>query len=221
MDRVYRAWFKLHGRDSYFFVHEADFDDWKDTEGISLEEQPCYCLEKAELKPEHEVMIKMMRIIKRRSLQEIKKSEADEHGYRLLRASVRYYGNDRKEKDKAWLVRKATPYSIRMDLKAVTEIIKEDLKDYYNGVMHIETHNSIGMLLTTPALKMKWHKEKEMKASDRTERAGAEWVKMGYLDRLDKYGIPYDADVVFDIEEITYNFGAGYYEVAYWATAPI
>ena len=221
MDKVYTAWFKVDDEDRYLYLPEREIESWKDMEGFEIEETPCFCLEEAELKPEHDVMLKMMKIIRRRSLQEIKKSEADEHGYKLLRASVRYYSISRKERDKAWLIKKATPYSINMDLKAVKALILNDLKEYYNSVMHIEVYNGIGVLLTTPEKKMKWHKEKKMRASDRTEKRGAEYVQYGYLDELDKYGIPYTSDVIFDIEEISYNYGAGYYEVAYWATAPI
>lgn len=78
---------------------------------------------------EYHGLQKALRIVRDRAVQQVEKSETDEHGYQLLRAEYRPYQGTSYE---AWLVTRRTPYSVHMGVSEVSEVISRDLDDFYD-----------------------------------------------------------------------------------------
>jgi len=72
---------------------------------------------------------KALRMVHDRALQQVKKSETDEHGYCFKSARKKFYKTLNRE---LWLVTKTTPYSCQIDGETALTLITNDLKSYYN-----------------------------------------------------------------------------------------
>lgn len=187
MDKVYTAWFSINGEDRYIYIPESEVKYWEGLEGFDIRDESCICLEKEEVTPEQKIMVKMVDIIRRRSLQEIKKSKADEHGYRLLRANKRKREPNWKE---SWIIKKETPYSVEMSVEVAYKLIEDDFYNFYNFVKKYPMRTFANVI---------FGREKE-EIED-------------YLRKRDILGKP----LVLDIVGIEANYGKGMYEVTYWA----
>lgn len=153
---------------------------------------------------------KALRIVRDRALQEIEKSEADEHGYRFLRADKRSFNYAQKEL-KAWLITKSTPYSIKMSPDDALAIIENDLHDFYN-FRDLPTYEE-GL---TP---MKLSSEELLRLRKMYFEEG--YDPEGQLPETE-YFINFifenNGTVIFDISKLSGNLSSGCYEVTYWAT---
>ena len=58
---------------------------------------------------------KAVRIVKDRAIQQVDKATADKYGYTLMRADKKRYNYEQDEK--AWLITRNTPYSIKIGLE--------------------------------------------------------------------------------------------------------
>lgn len=192
--------------ETYVYVPDNYWDD-------HCEPETFYVLSEEELKPEQEIMIKMINIIRRRALQEIKKSEADEHGYRFLDAEVRKYDG----REKAFLIKKATPYSTKMDLKAVKYLIVSDIEEFYNGVLGYN-EKKIGQFGNVTAKDILGYAKHEKKFYDDVNPESDYGV---FFEHMKSRNIEIGDPLVVDIKNIHANLGSGYYEVSYWATGII
>lgn len=176
---------------------------------------------------------KAIRVIRDRALQQIDKSQADEHGYTLLRADRKYH-KDYNIKG-LWLITKSTPYSIKIPLGNVTPLIERDLKDFYG-------------LFDLYPLKYQdiyRNEQHEMKYGDRVEWLSPSdlfehWDDIMASNVIDTYdyniskGYPgrwykacrewidnVDRKITFDMCKISCNFAKGVYEVSYWGLKSI
>lgn len=154
----------------------------------SCEPETYYVFREDELDPQGKLYLNMLRIIKDRSLQQIDKSKADEHGYRLLRANKRKREKNWKE---AWIIKKETPYSVEMDAEVAYKLIESDLFNFYHYVKKYPMSKFVNVLF------------------------GAEREEIEeYLRNRDILG----KTLILDIVGIEGNYGKGVYEVTYWAT---
>lgn len=188
MDKVYTAWFSINGEDRYIYIPDSEVKYWEGMEGFDIRDESCICLEKEEVTPDQKIMVKMMDIIRRRSLQAIKKSKADEHGYRLLRANKRKREPNWKE---SWIIKKETPYSVEMSADVAYKLIEDDFYNFYNFVKKYSMSKLMNLMI----------------GRDRNEIEE-------YLKKRDLLGKP----LVLDIVGIEANYGKGVYEVTYWAS---
>lgn len=168
-----------------------------------------------------------LRIVRDRALQQIDKSKADDHGYRLLRGDYRSYD---KGKYKAWLITKSTPYSIKIPFKKAYSIMAKDLKDFYGyvgkiKVSYIPSHSVYGteetsVLSSTDLIKI----SDEM--ADESYSGNQEGF---YLDNSPKGHAVYDyfkkhgigQEITFEISKVSANYAQGVYEITYWSTTQI
>ena len=174
------------------------------------EPETYYVFKEGELDEHGKMYLNMLRIVQDRALQQVEKSRVDEHGYRLIRAQKKKHAGNRE----AWLIKKATPYSIKIDLKSAGALISKDIVDYYHGIYEELKHwHGIydGELLD-------WYRYGWLTYKRDFEHNQA--AKCGFLDRLDALGID-DGKMVLEITEISGNIGTGTYEVTYWANDQI
>lgn len=174
------------------------------------EPETCYVFKEDELDEHGKLYLNMLRIVQDRALQQVEKSKADEHGYRLIRAQKKEHFSNHT----AWLIKKATPYSIKMDLKSAGVLISKDIVDYYHGIYE-ELQHWQGLY----AVKLlDWYKHGWL--TYKRDVKNNEAAECGFLDRLDVLGID-DGKMVLEITEISGNIGTGTYEVTYWANDQI
>ena len=159
---------------------------------------------------------KALRIIKDRSLQQIDKSQADKHGYRLMRAEKRVYG--RKNGKPAYLITKSTPYSIKMDPQVVKNEILDDLKQHYNF---------IGTRTYTDT---RWGQDKKkitlskycdgIEQKDDPTYANRDFYSSNDDEGRAIYQIfqKYNNVFIFEFSKLSSNPAQGVYEITYWAT---
>lgn len=191
-------------KNNFFYIPREFWDQVKENE---LMPEVLYVFREDELDPQGKMYLNMLRIVQDRSLQQVEKSKADEHGYRLIRAQKKKHAGNRE----AWLIKKATPYSIKMDLRSAGMLISKDIVDYYHGIYEELKHwRGVyeGDLLD-------WYRYGWLTYKRDFEHNKA--AECGFLDRLDVLGID-DGKMVFEIAEISGNIGTGTYEVAYWAS---
>lgn len=81
---------------------------------------------------EYHGLLKTLRVVRDRALQQVDKSKTDEHGYLLMRAERRVY---RGTGYLAWLITKRTPYSCHMAAQDALNIITRDLHDFYHTIL--------------------------------------------------------------------------------------
>lgn len=187
------------GDDEYVYAPEKY---WKMEQ---CEPEVLYVFKEDELQPGGKMYLNALRIIGDRARQQVEKSKADEHGYRLLRATKKNYEKDHK----AWYIRKETPYSIKMDdTKLAYFKITQDLYDYYNYVFDQSDHDRVySGGYWTPDNIIRWY---ENEASPDH-----------FIRHLESRNIEVGEAVIFEIGEISLNYGTGKYEISYWATDPI
>ncbi len=156
-----------------------------------------------------------LRIIKDRSLQQIDKSQADKHGYRLMRGEKRNYGKKGKQ---AYLITKSTPYSIKMDPQVVKDEILDDLRQYYSFIdnrTYIDTRCNQKRKRITPS-----------KYCDGIEQKDdPQWADRDFYGSNDDEGRAiyqifqeYNDVFIFEISKLSSNQAQGVYEITYWAT---
>lgn len=196
-------------RDQYVYAPERFWHLEK------CEPETLYVFKEDELDPQGKLYLNMLRIIKDRSLQQIDKSKADEHGYRTL---------DVVEKKEFFIIRKATPYSIKMDIGVVAALIKSDLEEYYNGIFdNVRYTVNNGMRIFETEVMFRDIEQMNKYRRESLERKKEEgYPKEGaFLKYIDEKGIELGAPLVEGIEKIHANIGNGYYEVIYKATGII
>lgn len=160
---------------------------------------------------------KAVRIVRDRAIQQIDKSQADEHGYRLLRADLRQYS--REQNNKGWLITRSTPYSVKMGLEDAYAMILFDLREYYGyrDIPKIEAHaGSLSKYVDFDADEiLDYYKRFYVDKDTRRNISNQEMLRK--LDFMDSC----DGKFAFEINRIASNASAGVYEVSYWATALI
>lgn len=159
-----------------------------------------------------------LRIIKDRSLQEIDKEKADQRGYTLKYAEQRIYDRSHP-KQKAYLISKTTPVSLKIDLETASFLIRKDLASFYNYV-------DLSNIRTC-----KYRSPFKIKAIDLllaiSQRDDPEYTHDFYCDNSDNGRQIKDfldkapTNLIFNIARINANQGQGVYEVSYWATGLI
>ncbi len=77
--------------------------------------------------------LKMLRILRDRSLQSIDRAKADQHGYTIKNAIYRSIDRDYPDL-KACFITKTTPISLKIDAETANEMIRHDFFDFYNYV---------------------------------------------------------------------------------------
>ncbi len=159
---------------------------------------------------------KALRIVKDRSLQQIDKSQADKHGYRLLRADKRVY--DRKNGKYAYQITKSTPYSIKMDPQVVKNVIQEDLTLHYNYV-------GIRTYVDTRVEKQEKRITISKYCDGIVQKDDPQYESRDFYSSNDEEGRAiyqvfkeYDNVFIFEISTLSTNIAQGVYEITYWAT---
>lgn len=172
-------------------------------------------------------LVNALRIVRDRALQQIDKSKADEHGYRLLRGDYRSYN---KDKYKAWLITKSTPYSIKIPFKEAYSIMEQDLKNFYGyigkiKVSYVPSYSTLGREETSVLSSADLIKICEEMA-DENYSGNQEGF---YLDNSPKGHAVYDyfkengigQEITFEITKVSANYAQGVYEISYWSTTQI
>lgn len=163
---------------------------------------------------EYNGYLNAIRVIKDRALQQVSKSEADEHGYKFLRSRRRWYMHE-NDRIQLWLVTKQTPYSVKMPVDVVERSVLSDLETSYNSLITITDYRSDVPSCGTPIKDMfsllrslsVWRGEKPAE------------VYKPLLSLFENKGIDYRKPrVIIELSELNASYAAGVYEVTYWAT---
>lgn len=153
---------------------------------------------------EYNGLQKALRLVRERALQEVKKSTVDKHGYKLLNMSRQRYENTRYAH---WVVKMASPYSIKIDINGVYEIILMDLKEHYGYERFpFESGNEIFYELELL---------ERVEAYALRKAAGRVIEEMDPLEQLIEKR---EGRIVFGLKNIKPNYGSGVYEVEFLAT---
>lgn len=168
-------------------------------------------------KQEYNGLQNALRIVKDRSLQQIDKSVADANGYRLLRTDKKKYNNKNL---KFWLVSKSTPYSIKMPLDVVHELVERDLREYYHYYDWYDYVNRNGSPIITVDQLGYLNK---LCNNDYHERYPESTYEDIFQEIVVSGGYCVDEKLVmsFDLNRISINYASGLYEISYWSTVPI
>jgi len=156
-----------------------------------------------------------LRIIRERALQQIEKSQADEHGYRLLRADFRKYEH---ETGKAWLVTKSTPYSSKMGVEQAKFMIAQDLKSFYEYDEDISYEIEGAELRYMLTAKDICAAIEQVKIKPIQQHEGYLLENSSKGKTLYEVFKRHDCRFGFEISKISINYSSGTYEVSYWAT---
>ena len=154
-----------------------------------------------------------LKIIRDKSLTQISKAEADEHGYSLLSADFKKYNPSFNEM--AWLMVYRTPYSAKMPFETVQMLVTRDLVNHYNYV-HKHTKEEFN-LSTTDGI---YFQELVIEGKDvintakiiregRSASNNKEKAEKEYLNRYSDY-------VCFDLHSIRKDYGNGVYQIKVW-----
>ncbi len=169
-------------------------------------------------KEEYNGYQKMLRILRDRALQEVERSKADRHGYTLRYADYRSYDRTHPEQ-KAYLITKTTPISLKIELQLAYFMLIKDLREYYNYIgdpiliPHPDGKQikiSIPTLLTAISQRDDPLYTREFYVSNSESGVALK----AYLDHIPQL-------ISFGAIKITANIGLGVYEVTYWTSAPI
>lgn len=163
-----------------------------------------------------------LRIVRERAIQQIDRSKADIHGYRLLRAEYEQIRTVREDVF-AWRISKSTPYSAKMDVHTAKLQILQDLKEFYNFVRDEDisyvderenfTRLSFEMLCRGIPSYQGWvNSDRKRDFIVNNDSCGRTLLKL-----FNKH----DGVVAFNIHRLSYNYSSGVYEVTYWASEPI
>lgn len=158
---------------------------------------------------EYNGLLNAVRIVRDRAKQAVKKSQTDEHGYKLLRADRKPFDRDTGD---AWLITKQTPYSVDLSPSEVLFMLKADLWEFYGYSEEVYEHDGFRYFIPP---------KDYIRASEdyvlRSERPFlAENSEKGEL--LKEIFERNQGNVSFFIARVGANYGAGVYEVSYWAT---
>lgn len=158
-----------------------------------------------------------LRIVKDRSLQQIDKSTVDANGYRLLRADKRKYNNKDLE---FWLITKSTPYSIKMPLDVVQELIDRDLREHYH---YYDWHDYVNPM-NMPVIKADMLEYLNRLCNNEYHKRYSETTYEDVFQEIvvaGGYCVDEKLVMSFDLNRISSNYAAGVYEISYWAYVPI
>lgn len=141
---------------------------------------------------------KAIRIIRDKAKLQVDKAQADENGYILLSASRTKIG-----KRKVWQIKKRTPYSIKIGVRDIKDIITKDLKEYYGFIEYRDTD-------TLLLVRDRWKEDENS-------------FNYSYDSYEKELQIMYSTggDFSFKLEKINANLGQGLYEIVYYATEPM
>ena len=168
---------------------------------------------------EYNGLLVALDMVRRRALQQVDTSKADEHSYLLLRADKKLYNEYKK---KCWLVTKTTPYSIKIPPEQAQKLIEKDLRDFYgfvfpkkfkypykgqNGIIKVSEHYLFDKL---------WDKimDKDLDEMYENRDNWNEIISQAYQVR--EYLRSIDFRFSFDICKLSCNYAQGRYEVSYW-----
>lgn len=167
---------------------------------------------------EYHGYLNALRIIRDRSLQQIDKAKADEHGYTLKYADLRAYDRWQHPELKGCFITKTTPVSLNIDLGTATFLIEKDLREFYGmidlPVFTLVDDSLFNIKKMTPydlliALNQKYDTSYShdfyVENSDYGQQVKA------FLDSIQGH-------FIFETVKISGNIGQGVYEVSYWAT---
>lgn len=160
---------------------------------------------------EYHGLLKAVRIVRERALQQIDKAKADEHGYTLLRASRKPFkvkqGGVEKHID-SWRVTLSSPYSIKMPLSVASTMLRRDLTDFYG--FHDLTQEELGCMMSAFNSIFGDEKSRDRRPYLMDKPTVAVWY-----DELAAcaYQLP------FRIVEVSKNAAQGCYEVTYLTTS--
>ena len=169
-------------------------------------------------KSEYHGLQNCLRILRDRALQQIDKEHADPQGYTLKFADQRVYDRVHPEQ-KAYLISKTTPVSLKIDLETASFLIKKDLGSFYN---YIDLTSVITRSYRNPS---------KIKIQDLliaiSQRDDPRYTHNFYVENSDngkkikEYLDNAPSNLIFNIARISANQGQGVYEVSYWATGLI
>ena len=170
-------------------------------------------------KEEFNGLSKLLRIVRKRALQQIERSTADKHGYTLRLCEEKAYDRSSHPVQMAYSVLKTTPYSLKIDLETACFMIMKDLKEFYNFI-DLSSVSTISYpqktTITVNDFLSAIRQKEDSNFSDDYYIVDSDY---GYL--LKEYVDQLPNAVSFEIIKIGSNIGQGVYEVSYWSTNPI
>lgn len=156
-----------------------------------------------------------LNIVNHRALQEIDKSETDQHGFRLLRADKRYY---RKGKGSLVLIAKETPFSVKLSLGEVKFLIEKELREIYKWVDMIDLADYSDEMLNSREISFE-EITKAVKGWSEHEKDKNKFLVQNNAKGKALYkAFCENNEFIVEVDRITPNYGKGLYEVSYWAT---
>ena len=147
---------------------------------------------------EYHGLQKVLRIMKERGLQQIKKSDFDENGYQMLKASIVNYPGT---KIKVYLIEKRVAYSIDIPINEKTIMITQDLRNLYN----LPDWRNLQINKTEFLRDLEDYKNK--KNMDLINNESLELIKK------------YKGRINLGIKDVRWNYAQGMFEISYHATA--
>lgn len=157
-----------------------------------------------------------LRIVRDRSLQQIEKSTADEHGYKFLRADLRIY--EYKNRRKAWNITKSTPYSIEMGADCVKSMIISDFAEFYN-YKNREFRKEGELGVERRKLTSREFVQARENFFDESSKKSEFLLENNDFGReVFQFFSKYEGKFIFEISRLSANYSAGVFEVSYWAT---
>ncbi len=170
-------------------------------------------------KEEYHGLSKLLRIVRKRSLQQIERSTADKHGYTLRLCDEKVYDRSSHPVQMAYAVLKSTPYSLKMDLETAFFMIMKDLKEFYSFIdLSAVSTISYPQKVSIPVNDF-LHAIRQKEDSNYTDDYYIVDSDYGYI--LKEYVDQLPNAVSFEIIKIGSNIGQGVYEVSYWCTNPV
>ncbi len=169
-------------------------------------------------KEEYNGLHNMLRILKDRSLQQIDRAKADRWGYVFKYCDHRVF--DRTKSDqKAYLITKTTPVSLKIDFKSAYLMISHDLQKLYHYI-------NLERVITASYIRPSQIKPADFLLAI-SQRDDPDYNYDFYCDNSD-YGRKIKEllddspdEIIFEIIKLGSNIGQGVYELSYWATKPI
>ena len=159
-----------------------------------------------------------LRIINDRSLQEIDRAKADQHGYTLKYADYRMY--DRSYPGyKAFCINKLTPISLKIDAETAYFLIIEDLFNFYN---YLDISTVTTKSFAEPSIIRPLDLLHGVQQRDDPCYSQDFYIENNDKGRKIKELLDETSDnIIFEIIRISSNYGQGVYDVSYWATGLI
>lgn len=161
---------------------------------------------------EYRSLKKALNIIRDKSVHQVDKAKTDENGYMLLKMRTKLI-----EGSKCVLYTYRTPYSTKMPISSVLEVIKQDLVSFYGFYDRFEfrgeptAYGTVDTCVLETKDFLKIIKERE------EDRNSGYYLKAGELGRKIYQYIESRERIGFDIDELTPNYKEGLYEITYIA----